>query len=649
MCTPGWSLRGCCLGWLVALSSVSLCAQETWIGVFPESRRVEVRDPSCLPRAGLPAGLPPPTVETTVPREARSISLDEAIRYALGQSEIVRVLSGSVPVSNGRSLYDPAIANTRIDAEQSRFDPRLETRHDFLRNETPFARLDPIDPDGAIIDGTRSDLYDMTFGVTKQSTTGATAQLRVETDLLRQRPGPVLLNPQSRPAVTLGLNQPLLEGAGRDVNRVPIVLARIDTERSFFQLKGGLQQMVRQVIQAYWDLIAARTSLWAVEQQLKQSEFAVQLETARKETGISTQGQLAQAQLALANFQANRIAAKGSVLNAEAALRAILAIPPSGPDELVPTTPPLKEALAFDWRSIVDLSERNRPDLIELKLVLEADYQQLLLSRNQTLPRLDADLLYRWNGLEGEIPTGADLRSDAGAFTDWQMGINFSVPLGLRGPRAALRQQELILARDRANLDLAMLQVVHELASALRRLDQDYQQYQAYVETRRAATDNLRQQFAGFRTGRLEFINVLEAITNWGNAVRSEAQSLTQYNADLATLESLTGTILEAHGIRLYEERYGSVGPLGLLGHEACYPRILRPRSEGDRYEQGDEAAESAFDLTTPDFLLRDDRERLRERFRQQFPEELPSPSDQEDPVLRRLPSEIDNGAGDNF
>ncbi len=640
MFATGWSLRSSLSGCVLTLCCVSLCAQETCIGVFPGSRQIDVRDPARLPQAHLPAGLPPPTVDSNVPREPQLITLDQAIRESLTQSEVVRVLSGSVPVSSGRTLYDPAIANTRIDVEKSRFDPTLDTRHDFLRNETPFARLDPLDPRRAFIDGLRNDQYDMTLGVTKQSVTGGTASLRVDTDWLRQRPGPTLLDPQSRPSLTFGLNQPLLQGAGRSVNEVPIVLARIDTERSFFQLKGGLQQMVRQVIQAYWDLISARTSLWAVEQQVKQAEFAVQLETARKATGISTQGQLAQAQLALANFQANRIAAQGLVLDREAALRAILSIPPSGTKQLVPATPPVTDELVFDWEQLVALSEQNRPDLIELKLVLEADYQQLLLSRNQALPQLDANLLYRWNGLEGEIPTGEDLRSDPGAFTDWQLGVNFSVPLGLRGPRAFLRQQELILARDRANLDLALLQIVHELASALRRLEQDYQQYQAFRTTRAAATDNLRQQFAGFRTGRLEFINVLEAITSWGNAVRSEAQTLTQYNSDLVALESLTGTILEAHGIRLYEERYSSIGPLGLLGHEACYPRLLRPQPNVDRYPGGDEPAESFFDLTTPDYLLREDRERLRERLREEFPEDLPSPSDINPPLLRRLPTD---------
>ena len=146
MIHKGRSLRCWCLVGLIGLSCAHLYAQVACLDVFPEARRVEVRDPACLPHARLPAGPPPPTVDSTIPREPRKISLDEAIRLSLGQSDVVRVLAGSVPVSSGRTLYDPAIANARIDVEQSRFDPTLDTRQDFLRNETPFAQLDPLDP-----------------------------------------------------------------------------------------------------------------------------------------------------------------------------------------------------------------------------------------------------------------------------------------------------------------------------------------------------------------------------------------------------------------------------------------------------------------------------------------------------------------------
>ena len=48
------------------------------------------------------------------------------------------------------------------------------------------------------------------------------------------------------------------------------------------------------------------------------------------------------------------------------------------------------------------------------------------------MPDVDAVGLYRWNGLEGRTPDQTFIRGDAAKFTDWQLGVNFSVPLGLR-------------------------------------------------------------------------------------------------------------------------------------------------------------------------------------------------------------------------
>ncbi len=326
-----------------------------------------------------------------------------------------------------------------------------------------------------------------------------------------------------------------------------------------------------------------------------QAEFAVRLETARLRIGTSDQGQYSQARLALTNFRANLVAAESTVLDREATIRALLGLPPTSPDELVPVSAPVMTRYEFDWENLLELAERNRPDLVELKLVLEADYQQLLLSRNQALPQVDAVALYRWNGLEGELPSGAVLRSPPGAYTDWQFGVNFSVPLGLRAGRASVRQTELLIARDRVSLDQRMLEIVHEVASSLRQLDRQFSQYEALRETRLAAIENLKQQTAGFRSERIEFINVLQALTDWGNAVSAEAQSLSQYNAELARLEQRTGTILEAHGVRFYEERFQAIAPLGLLPYTTSYPRDLRPTENADRYPRSEQPADELF------------------------------------------------------
>ena len=113
------------------------------------------------------------------------------------------------------------------------------------------------------------------------------------------------------------------------------------------------------------------------------------------------------------------------------------------------------------------------------------------------------------------------------------------------------------------------------------------------------------------------FLNVLLAINDWGNAVRAEAQSLLLYNTELANLERQTGTILETHGIRFYEERFGSIGPLGRMLPPHSYPGGLPPTPNNDRYVPGEQPAENSFNLEDP---LQGQRRRT------PAPEELPPP-----------------------
>jgi outer membrane protein TolC len=259
------------------------------------------------------------------------------------------------------------------------------------------------------------------------------------------------------------------------------------------------------------------------------------------------------------------------------------------------------ERLNPDWDAILDLAAQQRPDLIELKLILEADQQRLRIANNRALPRLDAVALYRWNGLEGRLPDGTFVRADPNNFTEWQLGVNFSVPLGLRRERAALRQQELLIMHDRANLEQGLHAAAHDLAESLRNLAQYYEQYRAFSEARQAAWTNLDYQLADYREGRATlYLNVLQAITNWGNSVNAEAQSLARYNTELANLEQQTGTILESHGIRFVEERFCSIGPLGRAFRNRPYPMSSPPSDNTDRYPSGSEPSEKSLKIDEP-------------------------------------------------
>src|SRR5207253_397303 len=168
--------------------------------------------------------------------------------------------------------------------------------------------------------GNATDSYLSTLGLTQTNLHGGQAGLTwIENSMRFAGGGSVLnpllpgfgvpLNPQTSSSLALSYTQPLLQGGGFRVNNAPIVIARLNTEMSFFQYKDSVQEMVRSVIEAYWNLVLARINVWARKIQVQQSKEAYDLANARFQTRIADIGLRAQALVTYNQFQANLIAA----------------------------------------------------------------------------------------------------------------------------------------------------------------------------------------------------------------------------------------------------------------------------------------------------------------------------------------------------
>ncbi len=596
-----WLILGIAL-WLVQATAFG---QEKVIRILPpDEKTINVPPDSSFSPVPFPPAIKPPTVsDADWDKPSVPLGLDEAIRVTLANSQVVRILTGVTAVASGATIYDPAIVLPTIDLAKARFDPVLNVNNTFSRVSPPLAVLDPLDPTRALIEAFPTHSYTFDTSVSKVNSLGGTAKLEALVIPQRTR-GFLPLNPQTSSSLQLSYTQPLLQGAGIAANLAPIVIARLNTERSYFQFKDSMQQSVRSVIQGYWNLVFARTDLWARQQQVKQLRIIRDYAEARLRIGQENIAFVAQARSSLKTFEATLISSEANVLNQEAALANVMGLPPGA--HLVPYTFPTKNRLPVNWDDIVKLAEEHRPDLIELKLIVDADRQQIIIAQNQARPQLNGTMLYSWNGLEGTMPNGAEISRFGGTLNQWTFGVNFSVPLGLRQSRASLRQQELILFRDQANLDQGLHSASHTLALQVRNLAQYHDQYLAFREARVAARANLDVQMAkreigaGGRGGQTIFLDLLQAITDWGNAVSAESQALTQYNGQLASLEQETGTILETHGIRFFEERFMSLGPLGRVGRPRDYPQSTPPTPNAPKYQDAKTPAENFFDLQDP-------------------------------------------------
>jgi outer membrane protein TolC len=588
--------------------------------ILPEQRSVDYRDPAQLPAAPVPTNFPPPrTVGDPRPGTPEwQLSLDEAIHIALVNAKVVRVLAGLSATSSGQTIYDAAITNATIDEQQARFDPVLSSKNTGSRTNTPQATFNVLDPTKAAFTSTPTDAYRGDLGLTKTNVLGGQWSLDwIEnptrfhgTNIVNSAGGAFNpfggafsqfpLNPQNLSSVELSYTQPLLQGSGLKVNLAPVVIARLDTERTFFQYKDSVQELVRGVIEAYWTLVQARTDVWARKIQVDQSKEAYERESARLKTGFADLSAVAQAKVTYSQFRANLIAAEATVLAREGAMRNLLGLPPEDDRRIVPVSAPTTLHLKPEWQPLIRLAEQRRPDIIELKLIVEADLQRVIQAQDLTRPKLDAVALYRWNFLDGNGPNGEHVSStDTQQYTDWSIGLNFSVPLGLRQGRATVRERSLAAARDRANVEQGVHAAVHQLAATVRDLENNYEQYLAFRDTRAAAYENLQVQIEQFRARRNIYLNVLQALNDFGNAVSSEAGALVAYNVALGTLERQTGTILETHGLVFVEERNQFAGPIP--GHPRYYATDQPAAGTPDRYPGTGQPGENSFDLRNPD------------------------------------------------
>ncbi|MGV2340665.1 MAG UNVERIFIED_CONTAM: hypothetical protein LVR18_43995 [Planctomycetaceae bacterium] len=105
----------------------------------PDESQIRWPESTSASRVRRPAGPEPVTVATKdATATERFLPLDEALKLALENSEVIRVLTGVSASSSGRTIYETAIAITPIDIAKAKFDPVFQANSSLRRSESPF-------------------------------------------------------------------------------------------------------------------------------------------------------------------------------------------------------------------------------------------------------------------------------------------------------------------------------------------------------------------------------------------------------------------------------------------------------------------------------------------------------------------------------
>lgn len=555
------------------LVAVSGCAWMDWFSQTADVTRSEempqeigvAEQPGGV--AAPPIGRLPPTRPDPAPAARHAagpngqgapwpLSLPEAVRIGLANSDVVRVLDGGV-FASPTTAYDPAIAAAQARAALAAFDPLLSANgYAAWIDQPPDSFFGP-----GIPYPNQRNQGGATFSLTKPWISGGQTFLTYNTlGFLYVPGGTSAINPLNNTGLNLGLQQPLLRGAGFAVNKAPLRIACLRADQTELGFKQQVMALIRSINQAYWELHAARTVLAAREELLPRMEEVVRIEKARFEAQRSVRADVAKAEAQLHLIRQQWQEARSAVIEKELNLRNLLGIPPADGQTIVVVSAPMQAPLTVDPISSLGTALAFRPDWIQQRLSVRARELQLLVARNNLWPQLDANGTYNLSGL-GENLRDATSQMTTWDYIDWQTGMTLSVPLGRRAARAGARAAEFQLAKEQALLRQKRHAIAYELSNLARQLDYVRREYQEASERLEGIREwvhgaRLRYQFPPPAGEQQDWL--LLALNDYLNALRMQSDAaadaaflLAQYDTLIVRWEEALGTLLTESNVQL--------------------------------------------------------------------------------------------------
>ena len=548
----------------------------------------------------------PHSLEDPANLPALELSLDEAINLAVSQSPILRNIGGTVVTApqGTASIYDPALAsanpNLGTEAALAAFDAQYTAqlfweKVDTPNNVDPADLLDPVLSQFLLAanEATRSAFNSE---VSKQTATGARFALRHVVNYNRSNQRNLFFRSSFTGWVEAEWRQPLLQGSGTTYNRIAgptqvpgqyngILIARLNEDVALADFEAAMVQLVADVEQAYWDLYTGYRVLETLVRGRESALQTFQYQQVRLEVGTGRRDEEAQARSQYYQFQAQVESALGGpngLYALEQRLRYLIGMAATDGSLIRPTTSPTDAKVVFDWNSALSQSLDRRVEVRKQRFNVKRRELELHAARLNLRPRLDFLGQYRWRGLgnnllgstdSGPLDNLYDSITD-GNFQEWQAGLEFTMPVGLRQASVAVSHARLNLNRERSLLSETELRISHDLSDAARQIALTHQlletNYNRYTADLRQV-DVLRRRY---RDGTDNINFLLQAQRQ---VVASEAEfyrALANYNLAIRDFHRNKGSLLAYNQVQLAE------GPWAAGARRDAYEagRFLTPR-----------------------------------------------------------------------
>lgn len=427
---------------------------------------------------------------------------------------------------------DTDIAAGAIDIARSSFD----------RQFTAEAGLDGAKRTPLFLGGAkREDGGSVSAGLSKRFTTGTEMALSWSNTRFDTDAEGLVLNPSYGSTLSLGVSQPLLRGMGKEIQTGPVNAAEFELSAATYQVDSVAADLAAEVKLGYWNLVFA----W---QDIEVKQLSVTLARKLLEETISkiNAGRLAEVEVYQPQSEVTRreedlIAAERAIGVADDELKVLL----NSSDWLTPFTPvdtPRTEPVELTARDILDNALNTRPDLKAVEMGIDAARIREKLAEDDLRPSLNlvGDLGY--GGTEEGYGDALGAAVDD-PDTNWQVGLNLTLPLDNSAAKGSLQQARAVHAKARTTRQLLHLQITKNVRTTVRDVQLAIKAMEATRKTSLATRKRLEAEQAKFDAGRSTTLDVLIAQEAYSQALSQEKKTNILYAQALAELDRIQGLI----------------------------------------------------------------------------------------------------------
>ncbi len=396
------------------------------------------------------------------------------------------------------------------------------------------------------------------------------------------------INPQFGSDFNVNFIQPLWRGFRQTSTERELKLVNLDSEITESQFKQRVSEIVQQVQNQYWELVYAIEDHETRRQSMELAIVQYLNNRQRVQIGVLAPIEVTSAQAEVSTREQEMIQAEVQIVNAQNALKQLLAPDPSHSIwnlSLIPTDPPEPQEVQIGMEEAIQTALARRPELEQMRLGLEKNEVDQEYFNQAGKPMVNVRANFGSTGRSGVVfktvaidfdgdgipdrqqrvpdpdnPSFGNLAGSVGQalsydFINWGIFADIELPLFNRSSEGQLAQVRISQARLLSQMKNQQQMIIVDVRNAYESLAIQVKRLEAARVARRLSEEQLDGENKRFEAGLSTNFEVLRFQRDLAQAIGQELRAQVDFQQALTALRKAMYTIVDDNDIILAKQR----------------------------------------------------------------------------------------------